>query len=97
MTINETKLIAKDTVKVQGFICFRLDRDAQNRRGGILILVNEKYQCNKKRFKTINVESIGIQINRNTIIVSAYLPPQKLADEGELNEIFSASGQKSSL
>ena len=93
MIINETKLIAKDKVKVQGFNCFRLDRDAQNRGGGVLILVNEKYQCNKKRFKTKNIESIGIQINRNNTIVSAYLPPQKLPDEAELIGISSASGQ----
>ena len=93
MAINETKFCEKSKLYIPGFNCYRLDRNPTNRAGGVIILAKSDIDCEEVHFKTANMETIGININSNTTIVSAYLSPKNLHKETELDELYN-SGNK---
>lgn len=91
--LNETRLDDNYGLNVQGFNCYRCDRNSEG--GGVALLVHKN--INQTKFylpKLASLEAVAARIKTNNghlLIVSIYLPPDRSLDPKDLNKITNLS------
>lgn len=95
--VTEARLSNKSKqIKFTNYNCYRKDRTGSNTGGGVIILVNKKYNSTEKIIDDnntngiVNIETIAITLFDITF-VAAYMPPQKTLITEDIKKIMSLS------
>lgn len=91
--ISETKLNNNKNVKFINYNCYRRDRLADNAGGGVMILVNKKYNNSEKiinpskAYVNDTMEYIAIKLNKITYI-AVYIAPNIVINSNDIDKLF---------
>ena len=90
MLLNETKLTQGDKLSLRGYITIRRDRAAQNRGGGVAVLIKSNIAHTHLTLRNTSVENVCVTLKDDISIVAVYNSPVNGFTAGCLENLINA-------